>query len=262
VTSDPPPVPALVVGTVSHTRRTPLRHAFTHRHFQWLVDVDALPRFRWPVRLLARIDVGDHLDGGRLGGGIRGDLERFLARRGVSLNPTDRVLMLANARVLGHVFDPLTVFWVLSPADPEHSTDPVECSRSDLKAVVFEVHNTYGERHAYLLDVDDAGRATTDKEFYVSPFNDVTGTYAVRLRLEAGLVSVSVGLDRDGERVLTATTSGTPEPATTGALLRTTARHLFMTQRVTALIRLHGIRLWLRRLPVLPRPRHSEEAVR
>lgn len=268
MTVDPPRVPALVVGTVSHTRRTPLRDAFTYRHFQWLVDVDALPRHRWPVSLLARFDARDHLDQGRLGGGIRGDVERFLARRGVALAPTDRVLMLANARVLGHVFDPLTVFWVLSPTRSAHSSEgetppPVEGAGPEaVKAVVFEVHNTYGERHAYLLDVDDSGRATTDKEFYVSPFNDVSGTYAVRLRLEPDLVSVSVGLDRDGVRVLTATTSGTPEPATTPALLRTAARHLLMTQRVTALIRFHGIRLWLRRLPVLPRPRHSQEAVR
>lgn len=292
----PPEVPALVVGTVSHTRRTPLRHAFTHRQFQWLVDVDDLPRFRWPLRLLARFDVRDHLDAGSRGGGIRGDLQRFLARRGVRLDEGDRVLMLANARVLGHVFDPLTVFWVLCPARSEHSTGeatplaavtghstgeatspaavsghstgekpllPLECSETvELKAAVFEVHNTYGERHAYLLDVDDSGRATTDKEFYVSPFNDVSGTYAVRLRLEPGLVSVSVGLDRDGVRVLTATTSGVPEAATARALLRTSARHLLMTHRVTALIRFHGIRLWLRRLPVLARPRHSQEAVR
>lgn len=264
-----PHAPALVVGTVSHARRTPLRHAFTYRHFQWLVDLAALPRFPWPTSLLARFDARDHLDGGRLGGGIRDDLERFLAGRGLALEASDRVLMLANARVLGHVFDPLTVFWVLSPTGSAHSTGGgslhpnVECAEpATLKAVVFEVHNTYGERHAYLLDVDDSGRATTDKEFYVSPFNDVSGTYAVRLRLEPGIVGVTIGLDRGGERVLTATTSGVPEPATTRALLRTTARHLFMTQRVSALIRYHGIRLWLRRLPVLPRPRHPKEAVR
>lgn len=255
-------MPSLVVGTVSHTRRTPLRHAFEYRQYQWLVDLDAVPAPRWPLSLLARFEAADHLDGGRCGGGIRGDLERFLSRRGVQLEANDRVLMLANARVLGHVFDPLTVFWILAP-HPSHPSPLVEAAKTaPVKAVVFEVHNTYGERHAYLLDVDDAGRATTDKEFYVSPFNDVTGTYAVRLRLDAERVSVTVGLDRAGERVLTATTSGVPEPATTAALLRTSARHLLMTQRVTALIRFHGIRLWLRRLPVLPRPRHSLEAVR
>ena len=116
----------------------------------------------WPARLLARFDARDHLDGGRLGGGIRGDVDRFLAARGVELDPADRVLMLAHARVLGHTFDPLSVFWCLAPTAP-------------LRAVVFEVHNTYGERHAYLLDVDDSGRAEVDKAFYVSPFNDTSG---------------------------------------------------------------------------------------
>ena len=245
----PPAVPALVDGTVAHSRRTPLTNTFTHGHYQWLVDIDDLPRFRWPTRLLAQFDARDHLDGGRLGGGIRGDVERFLAHRGVTLAADDRVLMLANARVLGHTFDPLSVFWCLRPD-------------GSLVAAIFEVHNTYGERHAYQLDVDDAGTATVDKAFYVSPFNDVSGTYAVRLVLTPGAVSVTVRLDRDGETVMTAVTRGTPLPATPRALRALVRRHGLMTQRVTTLIRAHGIRLWLRRLPVAPRPRHPEEAVR
>src|SRR5699024_3434691 len=108
---DPPTLPSLVVGTVSHTRRTPLTHAFTNRQYQWLVDVEDLPRRRWPLRALTRIEASDHLDRGRLGGGIRGDVERFLAHRGIALHHADRVIMLANARVLGHVFDPLSVYW-------------------------------------------------------------------------------------------------------------------------------------------------------
>ncbi len=157
--------------------------------------------------------------------------------------------MLANARVLGHVFDPLSVFWCLRPDD-------------SLVAVVFEVHNTYGERHAYLLELTPSGSASIDKAFYVSPFNDVSGTYAVRLVLEEDTVTVSVRLDRDGERILSAVTTGTPQAATPRALRSLIRRHGLMTQRVSALIRLHGIRLWLRRLPVAPRPRHPEESVR
>jgi DUF1365 family protein len=245
----PPAVPALVDGTVAHSRRTPLHNSFTHGHYQWLVDVDEQPRMAWPAGLFARFHEADHLDGGRRGGGIRGDVQRFLAARGVTLAPRDRVLMLANARVLGHTFDPLSVFWCLRPDNT-------------LLAAVFEVHNTYGERHAYLLDVRDDGTATVAKAFYVSPFNDTSGEYAVRLVLEPGAVAVTVALDRGGERVMTAVTRGVPEPATTRALLRLVRRHGLMTQRVTALIRVHGTRLWLRRLPVVPRPIHTEEAVR
>lgn len=244
-----PTTPALVVGTVRHVRHVPVHHAFSHRHYQWLVDLDHLPRFRRPLRWLARFDATDHLDGGRLGGGIRGDLVRFLRRRGVEVTAGDRVLMLAHARVLGHTFDPLSVFWVLAPDGSPRAT-------------VFEVHNTYGERHAYLLDPDDAGRAEVDKDFYVSPFNDTSGRYAVRLRLEPDRIDVGVGLDRDGERILTAVTTGVPEAATIPAVVRVATRHAFMTHRVSLLIRLHGIRLWLARLPIVPRPAHSQEAVR
>ncbi|WP_228389265.1 DUF1365 domain-containing protein [Cumulibacter manganitolerans] len=244
-----PEVPALVVGEVRHTRRQPIRHGFRNRTYQWLVDVEDLPRLpRW-IRPLARFDVADHLDGARLGGGIRGDLARFLAGRGVFLAADDRVLMLANARVLGHVFDPLTVFWCLRPDN-------------SVVAIVFEVHNTYGERHAYLLDVDDAGRAQLPKTFYVSPFNDVTGHYDVRTRLTDQVVSTTIALTRDGEAAFSASTRGTPRRATVPALLRAALTHPLMTQRTSALIRLHGIWLWLRRLPIMPRPPHSPEAVR
>jgi DUF1365 family protein len=245
----PPSVPALVDGTVSHVRRTPLDNRFTHGHYQWLVDIDALPRFPWPARLLATFDPRDHLDSGRLGGGIRGDVERFLCHRGVQLAADDRVLMLANARVLGHTFDPLSVFWCLRPDD-------------SLVAVVFEVHNTYGERHAYLLDLDERGATEVEKAFYVSPFNDVSGRYAVRLALTPDTVTVSVRLERDGQTVMTAVTRGTPIPATPRVLRRLVRRHGLMTQRVSVLIRTHGITLWLRRLPVVARPRHTQEAVR
>ena len=62
-----------------------------------------------------------------------------------------------------------------------------------------------------------------------------------------------------GVEYLVATTTGTPRPATSGVLLRTAATHLLMTWRVSALIRLHGIWLWARRLPIQPRDPHSQE---
>ena len=109
--------------------------------------------------------------------------------------------MLANARVLGHVFDPLSVFW---------------CYDRDggLACVVAEVHNTYGERHAYLLRPDEAGVAVTGKDFHVSPFFDVSGTYELRFTLRPDLVATTVTLRREGAVAFSATFRGRPEPAT------------------------------------------------
>lgn len=246
---EPPPVPALVVGRVTHTRHQPRRYRLGHRHYQWLLDVDDPPRLPWPLRPLARVEPRDHLDGGRLGGGIRGDLERFLRGRGVRLEPSDRVLMLTHPRLLGHTFNPLTIYWCLTPDGRP-------------RAVVFEVHNTHRERHAYLLDLDHRGRGRVAKAFAVSPFLDTSGHYRIALRLDPRAVAVRVVLDHGGRPVLTATAGGVPRPATPATVLRTALTHPLMPQRVTALIRWHGVRLWLRRLPIHPRSPHPKEAVR
>ncbi len=245
----PPATPALVVGKVSHTRRAKKKHSFTYRHYQWLVDLDDLPQLPRGLRWLARFDARDHLDGGRLGGGIRGDVDRYLRNRGSGLDPDDRVLMLAHARMLGYAFDSLSAFW---------------CARADgtLKAAIVEVHNTYGDRHAYLLQPEEVGEAEVKKELYVSPFNNVAGTYTMRLRVSPDKVAIFVGLDRDGHRVIDAAVSGNTSPASTKNVLRTVITHGLMPQRTTFLIRMHGLWLWARRLPVQPRPQHSKETVR
>ena len=110
--------------------------------------------------------------------------------------------MLASARVLGHVFDPLSVFWCY------HCNSVLAC-------VVAEVHNTYSVRHAYLLRPDETGTAVTDKNFYVSPFFDVTGTYELWFTLTPNLVATTVTLRRHDAVAFSATFRGRPEPATT-----------------------------------------------
>lgn len=235
-----PPLPALAVGTVRHTRRTPLHNTFTHRHYQWLVDVDALPELGL-LSPLARFAARDHLDGGRAGG-IGGDLRALLARHDRPAGPGDRLLMLGHARVFGHVFNSLTVFWVLGADGRSHTA-------------VLEVHNTYGGRQAYLLDLDERGRARTAKAMYVSPFNGVEGEYAVQLTLSPSELGVVVGLDVHAERILNASTQARLVPATRLQVARTALRHLPMPLREAALIRLHGIGLWRRGLAVKARPR-------
>ena len=229
-----PGVPALVVGWVSHRRTAPVTYAFRHRVYQWLIDLDAIPSQRGWTRWFAHFSSEDHLGDPALT--IKANVENFLSHKGIHLGEQGRVLMLANARVLGHVFDPLSVFWCYD-------------SSGQLAGIVAEVHNTYGERHAYLLHPDDTGAAATDKTFGVSPFFDVSGTYELQFTLTPNLVSTTVTLRRGSAVAFVATFRGRPEPATHRALARLVVRRPLMTQRVSALIRLHGIRLWLRGLP-------------
>ena len=191
----------------------------------------------------------DHLSGPSSLPELKANVLRCLARDGIPTEGVTRVVALTHARVLGHVFDPMTAFWCLTDT-------------GELRAVVVEVHNTYGGRHAYAVRPDGRGAATVDKDFYVSPFNDTTGEYAIRFHLDAERVSVAIRLRREGELVLTAVVDGRLVPATARSVVTTVARHPLMPHQVTALIRVHGIRLWARRLPIHRRPAESLETVR
>ena len=233
-------LPALYDAEVVHARRQRVNRTFTHRISLWLVDLDALPVLpRW-LRPLGRFEAADHL--GAPGRSIRENLDTWLATQGVDLEG-GRVVMLANARALGHVFNPITLYWCSLPDGRP------EC-------VVAEVHNTYGERHCYLLRPDGQGRAETAKEFYVSPFLAMGGGYQMRVSRPGHKVSVAVSLRQHGKTVFTVQLRGIRHPASRSRLVWTFLRHPFGTYRVSALIRLHGIRLWLGRIPVLPRTPH------
>jgi len=140
--------------------------------------------------------------------------------------------MLANPRLLGYVFNPLTLFYCLD-AD------------GAVGRIVAEVRNTYGGRHCYLLRPTAAGRAGADKVFYVSPFYPVDGSYSMRLPLPGDQLRVSIRLDRPGDRpfiaVLTGTRRGRP-PLWTALCTPLASRAVMLT------IRRHGITLYLKGL--------------
>ena len=236
-------LPAQVVeGTVTHRRTAPFDYGFSHETTAWLVDLDrpraAFPRWlRWAVTL--RED--DHLSPG--GATLRWKLQHYLRTERLPWT-AHRVLVLTGARTFGYAFDPLTTYFVLA-------------KDGSLEGILAEVHNTYGERHCYPLTADAAvGGASTAKEFYVSPFFTVQGRYDIRARLDTERVAVSISLTQGDQRVFTGTVAGRLRPATRRAVLRAVLRDPLAAQRVTALIRLHGITLWARRLPVVPRLPH------
>ncbi|MEU0087722.1 DUF1365 domain-containing protein [Streptomyces sp. NPDC006274] len=232
--------PALYDCVVRHARSIPLRHRFRHRTYLWLVDVDHIPVLPRLLRPLARFDPRDHFGG--TAPSLRAGIDACLRAHGVDLNG-GRVLMLAHARVLGYVFNPITVYWCHDRAGA-------------LECVVAEVHNTYGQRHCYLLRTDESGTAQAEKDFYVSPFFPVDGTYRMRLPLPGEQLDLTVRLRRGDAIPFTATVHGTRRPATAGQLLRAALRRPWSTAVASAAIRHHGIRLLLRGLPVQPRPPH------
>jgi hypothetical protein len=129
--------------------------------------------------------------------------------------------------------------------------------------VVAEVHNTYGQRYAYLLHPDTRGRVRVPKQFYVSPFYPVDGDYRMSLP-EPGAnpgdkLALSVRLDRPDGHSFAASVRGRAVPVTARARLKTAARYPWSTAAVSARIRWQGVRLYLRGLPVIPRPAHQAQ---
>jgi len=228
---------------IAHARQAPLRNSFSYRSYQWLVDLDRLPRPRGWAALLTGFCARDHLgDPERT---IRANVEEFLRRRGVDLGG-GQVLMLAHARVLGYVFNPLTLYW---------------CHRADgtLGCVIAEVHNTYRQRHAYLVHTDDQGRARVEKELYVSPYHPVDGWYQMSLPRPDERLAVTITLNRPNGDRFVASVRGTAVPATRLALLHAAVRHPCSTAVVSARIRWQGIKLYARGLRPLPRPPHRPQ---
>ena len=124
--------------TIRHIRRKPFARTFTHRSHTWVVDLDDLPDHG----VLGRFEARDHL--GRADVSIRANVEAFLAEHGVDLQG-GRVVMAAHARAFGYCFNPISVFWCWDIAGRPAAT-------------VVEVHNTYGDRHAYLVHPDEPGQ--------------------------------------------------------------------------------------------------------
>ncbi len=187
--------------------------------------------------LLAAFNAADHLgDADRT---IRENVDAFLAESGIDLHG-GRITMLAQPRNLGYVFNPLTLFWCHDPS-------------GEVVCVVAEVHNTYGGRHAYLVQPDERGGAETAKALYVSPFYPVDGFYRMSVPEPGEQLAINVTLHRPQGKPFVASVRGLARPFRTSVLLRFAVRYPLSTYLVRVGIVWHGIRLYLKGLPVMPR---------
>ncbi len=225
--------------TIGHHRRDEVSYAFTNRGRTWLVDLDDVPRMPRGLRRLCAFHAGDHLgDESRT---LRENIDDWLRERDVDRPASVR--MLASPRVLGHVFNPLSLFYC-------HDADGM------LTHVVAEVRNTYGGRRCYLLEPADNSKATVDKTFYVSPFHGVDGQYELSVPEPGRELAVTVTLRRPGRDPFVATMRGTRRDS---ASLASALRTPWATRTVSLMIRVHGIRLFLKGLRPTPRPVHQPD---
>jgi DUF1365 family protein len=230
----------LLEGTVRHRRARPFTYAFEHGVYYVALDLDELDEVPRTIRLVARNRPGivsfrdaDHLSPPAVD--LRAAVHDHLRAEG--LDPEGwQVTLVTNLRVLDYVFNPASFYLCRDAAGV-------------LRIVIVEVHNTHLERHLYTLRPDGGSAAFTasmDKAFYVSPFIDLIGRYAVRVRDEPGHVRITINEGRDGELVLHTSLDLVRRRLTDRSLLRLLVRYPLVTHRTTALIHMHALHLWRR----------------
>jgi uncharacterized protein len=249
--SDETAAAALYFGEVMHARLKPMGHRFSYRVMSLLIDLDRLDIAGRQSRLfgvnrpaLYSFNERDH--GDRDGSSLAAYARRCATERGIDLTG-GRVLLLCYPRLLGFTFNPLSVYY---------------CYRADgeLALAIYEVRNTFGDIHAYVLPVrpgelTDAGlRQQQEKLFYVSPFIDMPMRYHFRLSPPAADVKLRIlETDRSGP-LLAATFHGRRRALTSAQLLRSFFALPLVTLKIVAAIHWEALRLWLKGARLVPRP--------
>lgn len=242
------PASALYVGRVEHRRIRPRPHALAYRVFWMLLDLDELDALDRRLRFFSRdrrnlfsfrtADYGD-----RSGRPLRPQIEARLTEAGIDTGG-GAIRLLTMPRVLSYGFNPISVFF---------------CHRPDgaLAATIYEVHNTFGEIHSYLMAAEGEARPILQdsaKAFHVSPFLTRDMAYRFRLMPPGDDVALHIAASDGDGPMLFASLAGERRELTDGNLLRLLATHPLLTLKVTAAIHWHAVLLLAKRIRLIRHP--------
>lgn len=247
--------PDHIRGQTYHGRKGAVKNAFRYGVDYVLLNPETEHKTPWLFSRnrpnVATIHDRDH--GGERGNGTGAAwVRKVLADKGLDVLRDAKVQLLAQPRILGHVFNPVS-FWLISTG-------------SHLRAVIAEVNNTYGDRHSYLCHHDDlrpiepTDRLRASKIFHVSPFQPVAGEYVFRFDINDTHVGVVIDYTTN-EGGLYATFHGRRAPLTSLSLLQAALRRPIGSWRVLGLIHWQALKLWRKGASFRNRPAAPTEEV-
>jgi uncharacterized protein len=235
----------LYVGAVGHKRVSPVQHSLRYRVYDMFLDVDALPELSAELKLFSYngfnlFSINDRQFGAGDGTPITQHVWK-LVRAATTGAKVKRIFMLCYPAILGRVFNPITTYYCY---DIEEK----------LCLTIYEVSNTFGERHSYVIPFDDKTKQSHAKAFYVSPFNKVEGQYVFTLKAPSNTLTLGVALQVDGKAILQAWFNGERRRLNDLALLRSFFSFPLQPLKVLAGIHWEALKLWIKGMRLVPRP--------
>ncbi|WP_273147625.1 DUF1365 domain-containing protein [Oceanicaulis alexandrii] len=240
MTRDTQPAGSLYIGKTVHERRAPFLHRFSYRLASVLLDLDQLKAADQVSALFSvgRFNLYSFYPkdlGPRDGGDLSSWARNLFASSGVEVDEQDQISLLCAPRVLGYQFNPLSIYFA-------HDAE------GQLKGLIYEVHNTFGDSHCYVAKASEGSRQTHDAEkiFHVSPFFDLGGRYEFTLREPDDTFHLTIFKQREDGPDFLATMAMKRAPLSTARLAR-----LFLTQPFSSLktilaIHWEALRLWIK----------------
>jgi DUF1365 family protein len=241
---------ALFLGHVTHARLRPKVHKLAYKIYSLLIDLDELDALHRRLRLfsvnrfnLFSFHAKDR--GDRSGRDLKGQVEEAMRQSGVEPDG-GAIRLLTMPRLLGWAFNPLSVFFCYG-------------QDNDLRAVLWEVDNTFGERHAYMMPVEQVGsdgtvRQACDKQFYVSPFMDLDLRYRFEVSPPGERLAIRIDTDDREGLVLTARHLARRKNLTDAALLKAFFMIPVLTLRVVGGIHWEALKIWWKGVPLQKHP--------
>ncbi len=226
---------------VAHHRLQAPRHSFAYEIGSLLLDLDELPHLDRDLRLFAWNGRGtvahwDRDHGPHDGTPLRSWVERRLAEEGITFE-VGAIRLLAMPRVMGTLFNPLGIYYC-------HGANGA------LRAAIYEVHNTFGQHHSYVLPVRPGeAEQSCEKDFYVSPFIAMQQRYRFRLAIPGEALAFSMRQDRDRRTELVVTMRGERQPLGDPSLARLALTQPLMGWKVLSAIHWQALRLWIKGAP-------------
>lgn len=238
---------ALYAGRVMHHRFAPKRHRFIYRVVSMLLDLDEISDGRLKLRLfslnafnLFSLHTKDHGDGSSTP--LAQQVRTHLSREGLA-HYGQRIELLCYPRILGFVFNPLSVYYCYDAEDR-------------LGVILYEVSNTFGERHTYLIPVPSGAsivRQQAKKAFYVSPFMPMSADYQFRMVPPDERVAVCIRQSEQQASLLHAMFTGERQVLNDKALIGVFIKYPLMTLKVVAGIHWEALQLWRKGVRLQPR---------